>query len=54
MLSKRDYKIIPLKGYKTVSIKDLEDESSCTKQEESSKIGVSLKIMQRTKHPFAS
>lgn len=53
MLSKRDYKSIPLKGYKAVSISELEDESYI-KKGVSSKIGVSLKIMQRTKHPFAS
>lgn len=54
LLTRRERKSVPIKGYKTVSVSELEDESSVKRKKESSKTGVSLKILQRAKHPFAS
>jgi hypothetical protein len=62
MLKERDLiKVKCIKGYKTVPLTELDDDLSSLQScngiqslSTSSGKGVSLKILQRTKHPFAS
>lgn len=61
MLKERDLRVKCIKGYKTVPLTELDVDSTFVQnstainsQSVSSGKGVSLKILQRTKHPFAS